>query len=35
KVGVSPEVNALATLMLAGSLVLIITSQLLLRKKVS
>ncbi|MGL4978706.1 MAG: spermidine/putrescine ABC transporter permease PotC, partial [Plesiomonas sp.] len=33
KVGVSPEVNALATLMLAGSLVLIITSQLLLRKK--
>ncbi|MGL5798793.1 MAG: spermidine/putrescine ABC transporter permease PotC, partial [Plesiomonas sp.] len=27
KVGVSPEVNALATLMLAGSLVLIITSQ--------
>ncbi|MGL5006732.1 MAG: spermidine/putrescine ABC transporter permease PotC [Plesiomonas sp.] len=35
KVGVSPEVNALATLMLAGSLVLIITSQLLLRKKVT
>ncbi|MGL4769722.1 MAG: spermidine/putrescine ABC transporter permease PotC, partial [Plesiomonas shigelloides] len=33
KVGVSPEVNALATLMLGGSLILIITSQLLLRKK--
>ena len=33
KVGVSPEVNALATLMLGGSLILIIASQLLLRKK--
>ncbi|MGO4998995.1 spermidine/putrescine ABC transporter permease PotC [Oceanisphaera sp. W20_SRM_FM3] len=33
KVGVSPEVNALATLMLGLSLVLVIVSQLLLRKK--
>ncbi|WMC12156.1 spermidine/putrescine ABC transporter permease PotC [Oceanimonas pelagia] len=33
KVGVSPEVNALATLMLAASLVLVVISQLLLRDK--
>ncbi|MBU3825120.1 MAG: spermidine/putrescine ABC transporter permease PotC [Candidatus Oceanisphaera merdipullorum] len=33
KVGVSPEVNALATLMLGLSLVLVIVAQLLLRKK--
>ncbi|MBL1377320.1 spermidine/putrescine ABC transporter permease PotC [Zobellella iuensis] len=33
KVGVSPEVNALATIMLAVSLVLVVTSQLLLRDK--
>lgn len=34
KVGISPEVNALATLMLIVSLVLVITSQLLAREKV-
>jgi spermidine/putrescine transport system permease protein len=33
KVGVSPEVNALATIMLAVSLVLVVLSQLLLRDK--
>ncbi|WP_417605816.1 spermidine/putrescine ABC transporter permease PotC [Oceanimonas baumannii] len=33
KVGISPEVNALATLMLAVSLVLVVISQWLLRKK--
>ncbi|MDX1269476.1 MAG: spermidine/putrescine ABC transporter permease PotC, partial [Oceanisphaera sp.] len=33
KVGVSPEVNALATIMLAVSLALVVLSQLLLRKK--
>ena len=33
KVGVSPEVNALATLMLAMSLILVVIAQLLLRKK--
>lgn len=33
KVGVSPEVNALATLMLGLSLILVIMAQLLLRKK--
>jgi spermidine/putrescine transport system permease protein len=33
KVGVSPEVNALATIMLAVSLALVVISQLLLRKK--
>ncbi|WP_445398571.1 spermidine/putrescine ABC transporter permease PotC [Zobellella sp. An-6] len=33
KVGVSPEVNALATIMLAVSLVLVVTSQFLLRDK--
>lgn len=33
KVGVSPEVNALATIMLAVSLVLVVVSQLLLRDK--
>ncbi|WP_319784212.1 spermidine/putrescine ABC transporter permease PotC [Oceanisphaera sp. IT1-181] len=33
KVGVSPEVNALATLMLGLSLVLVVAAQLLLRKK--
>ena len=35
KVGVSPEVNALATLMLAMSLILVVIAQLLLRKKQS
>lgn len=35
KVGVSPEVNALATLMLAMSLILVVMAQLLLRKKQS
>ncbi|ENK2327406.1 spermidine/putrescine ABC transporter permease PotC [Vibrio vulnificus] len=34
KVGISPEVNALATVMLAVSLVLVITSQILAREKV-
>jgi len=34
KVGISPEVNALATVMLIVSLVLVITSQLLAREKV-
>lgn len=33
KVGVSPEVNALATIMLAASLILVVVAQLLLRKK--
>ncbi|NLJ92469.1 MAG: spermidine/putrescine ABC transporter permease PotC [Aeromonadales bacterium] len=33
KVGVSPEVNALATIMLAASLILVVIAQLLLRKK--
>jgi spermidine/putrescine transport system permease protein len=34
KVGISPEVNALATVMLVVSLILVITSQLLAREKV-
>ncbi len=34
KVGISPEVNALATVMLVVSLVLVVTSQLLAREKV-
>lgn len=34
KVGISPEVNALATVMLVVSLVLVITSQILAREKV-
>ncbi len=34
KVGISPEVNALATIMLVVSLVLVICSQLLAREKV-
>lgn len=33
KVGMSPEVNALATIMLAASLILVVIAQLLLRKK--
>ncbi|MBO1380865.1 spermidine/putrescine ABC transporter permease PotC, partial [Vibrio cholerae] len=34
KVGISPEVNALATVMLVVSLVLVVASQLLAREKV-
>jgi spermidine/putrescine transport system permease protein len=34
KVGISPEVNALATVMLVVSLVLVVTSQLLAKEKV-
>ncbi|MGF1755607.1 ABC transporter permease subunit, partial [Vibrio makurazakiensis] len=34
KVGISPEVNALATVMLVVSLILVITSQLLARDKI-
>ncbi|MCV5942474.1 spermidine/putrescine ABC transporter permease PotC, partial [Escherichia coli] len=34
KVGISPEVNALATVMLIVSLILVVISQLLAREKV-